>query len=297
LVTILLSLNSAQADAAKQPVARISVFTSILPQAYFVEKIGGKSVDVHVLVGPGQSPETYSPTPKQMAQLSESDLLFTVGVPFEHTLTKRIAKIVPTLHIVNTAADIPAERQLTFAEDSGMNSDSHLHGDIDPHTWLDPSLVKIQSQSIRDALMEIDPANKQKYASNYEAFSKELDSLSADISKILDAVRGRDMLVFHPAFGHFAKAFGLRQIAIEQEGKEPGASRIATLVDRARAENVSVIFVQKQFSTSSADAIAEAIGAKVVPLDPLAKDYATNMISMANTIAGALAGEKIDTGE
>jgi len=267
----------------------IRVVTSILPQAYFVERIGGATVEVNVLVGPGQSPATYEPTPKQMAHLSKSDILFTVGVPFERTLIGKIAEIMPHLRIVETQANIPEELRSQIGSHSDHDSDDpHDHGNLDPHIWLDPSLVKIQSRSICDALAEAIPDRREYLEANYDTFVKELDSVDAEASRILEPVRGRELFVFHPAFGHLARAYGLKQIAIEQDGKEPGAGKLTRLVERAETDSVSVIFVQQQFSTTAASAVAEAIGAKVVILDPLARDYSVNMIQMAMTIAESL---------
>ncbi|MFH1894059.1 MAG: zinc ABC transporter substrate-binding protein [Candidatus Zixiibacteriota bacterium] len=270
---------------------KIEIFTSILPQAYFIDKIGGATVEVNVLVGPGQSPETYEPTPKQMVHLSRSDILFTVGLPFERALIGKITEMMPHLRIVETQANIPKELRPQIGSHSYHDfDDPHDHGDLDPHIWLDPSLVKIQSRSICDALAEAMPAKREFLEANYDAFVKELDSVDAEVSRILESVRGRELFVFHPAFGHFARAYGLKQIAIEQDGKEPGAGELAKLVERAETDGVSVIFVQQQFSTAAASAIAEAIGAKVVTLDPLARDYSANMIKMAMIIAKSLSG-------
>ncbi|MBU1319651.1 MAG: zinc ABC transporter substrate-binding protein [candidate division Zixibacteria bacterium] len=269
----------------------VRVVTSILPQAYFVDKIGGATVEVNVLVGPGQSPETYEPTPKQMVHLSRSDILFTVGLPFERALIGKITEMMPHLRIVETQANTPKELRSQIGSHSYHDfDDPHDHGDLDPHIWLDPSLVKIQSRSICDALVEAMPDKREFLEANYDAFVKELDSVDAEVSRILESVRGRELFVFHPAFGHFARAYGLKQIAIEQDGKEPGAGELAKLVERAETDGVSVIFVQQQFSTAAASAVAEAIGAKVVTLDPLARDYSANMIKMAMIIAKSLSG-------
>jgi zinc transport system substrate-binding protein len=121
---------------------------------------------------------------------------------------------------------------------------------------------------------------------------EDLDRLDARLRESLAPLKGRDFFVYHPAFGYFADAYGLRQIPVEIEGKEPTARQLARLIDRARAEGVRVIFVQPQFSAKSAQAIATAIGGSVIPLDDLAKDYLANLAAMAEKVRGALAAEK-----
>ena len=79
--------------------AGLNVFVSILPQKYFVEKIGGARVSVHVMVTPGKSPATYEPTPNQVVELGSADVFFTIGVPFENAFLSleekvKISKIV-----------------------------------------------------------------------------------------------------------------------------------------------------------------------------------------------------------
>jgi zinc transport system substrate-binding protein len=140
--------------------------------------------------------------------------------------------------------------------------------------------------NIRDVLTELDPAHGPEYASNYERFAAGLEELDRDIRSILDDPPNRKFLVFHPAWGYFAQTYGLIQVAIEKEGKEPGARGLGTLIEQARRERVGVIFVQPQFSKRSASRVARAIGGRVATIDPLAPDYADNLRRVARQIAG-----------
>jgi len=277
------------AQAQQELTARIPVFVSILPQAYFVERIGGDLVDVDVLVGPGQSPATYEPTPQQMARLSNAELYFTIGVPFEAHLLRRIGATLSKLRVVETEKAVFGTMRFDEAPEREPDTgEVHNHGDLDPHIWLDPELVKLLAESICDGLVLFDPEHRRYYENNLVAFQADLDSVDARISGRLTPLTRRDFYVFHPAFGHFARAYGLRQVAIEKEGKEPSARQLADLISRAEKEQVKVIIVQKQFSTSAAEAIAESIGARVVQLDPLARDYLTNIENIAEVLAEAL---------
>ncbi|MGA8862595.1 MAG: zinc ABC transporter substrate-binding protein [Gallionella sp.] len=259
--------------------APLQVFVSILPQKYFVEHIGGKQVAVSVMVGPGQSPETYEPTPRQMVALSQARLYFSIGVPFEDTWMNRIRDANPALRVV------PMQRGIALLPLARPGGEP---GGTDPHVWTSPRRVETMAATIRDALIETDPAHRGDYESNYRAFIAELDALDRNIQSILAPAKGKPFLVFHPAWGYFAKDYALRQIPIEAEGKEPGAKALARVIDFGREEGVKVIFVQEQFSRRTAATVAAAIGARVVAVDPLAEDYPQNLLRVAHEFADSL---------
>jgi len=262
------------------------IFVSILPQAYFVERIieprhgECKTQEkplwhVEVMVRSGQSPETYEPTPKQMASLAEAKIYFAIGVPFEQVWIDRIKANNPNLKIVDTREGIQIRRK-------------------DPHIWLDPILVKTQARTIAEALMEIDPAHTADYQSNLEEFLVDLDKINREITKILEGMENRFFLVFHPAWGYFAERYGLRQLAVEVEGKEPSPRGLAAFIEQSKAlidagQTGKTIFVQKQFSTKSAEVVAQAIGARVIMLDPLARDYLCNLRRTAQILVAECA--------
>ncbi len=262
--------------------ATIEVFVSILPQAYFVERIGGSLVHVDVLVGPGQSPATYEPSPRQMADLGNAALYFRIGTTFEEGFIDTIARNFPRLRIVDTRKNIAL---LYFGE-------KEQGGRADPHIWLDPVRVRIQARTICDALADVDPKHADRYRKNLAGFEEDLDNLHKKITKILKPLRGRTLYVFHPAFGYFAHTYGLRQVAVETGGKEPSPKQLARLIDGARKDGVKVIFVQPQFSRRYAAVIAREIGGVVVPMDPLPQQYMQNLQDMAEAIRSALTQEK-----
>lgn len=264
--------------------AIVNVVVSIDPQAYFVERIGGERVAVSVLVGPGQSPHTYEPTAGQMAELARADVYFRTGMPFEEGLLERITATRPDLNVVDLRTGVP------LRDMEGHEGGEHEHeGGKDPHIWLAPRLVITQARTIRDELKRLDPEGADLYDENLRAFARELMALHAEIAEILRPVRGREIFVFHPSYGYFADAFGLKQVAVEVEGKEPTPRELQAIIARARAAGARAIFVQPQFATTSAQAIAREIGAKVVPLDPLARDWPNNLRAMAHAIVEALA--------
>jgi zinc transport system substrate-binding protein len=269
----------------------ITCFVSILPQAYFVEQIGGERVNVSVMVGPGQSPATYEPTAKQLTGLAGARIYFSIGVPFEEALLSRIERNFEHVTIVDTRAGIETtqspddevEEKKTPAGDH-----NHHHSSFDPHVWLSPRLAKTIAVNIRDALVTADPAQREAYDDNYRALVDDLNKLDREVTALLAQVKGGRFYVFHPAYGHFAAEYGLVQVAVEIEGATPGPKHLANIIERAEADNVRVLFVQPQFSKNTVDMIAKAIGAKVVPLDPLAPDYPVNLLEIARSISDAL---------
>jgi zinc transport system substrate-binding protein len=300
---------------------RITVFTSILPQEYFVERIGGERVEVQALVTPGSSPATYEPTPRQMAALSEAKIFFRIGVPFENAFVPKIEGSMGTLRIIDTRKGITLRRMKAHHHHNGereeadhAGDESHAHeeephhrehregddhhaaekehhhqeGGTDPHVWLSPRLVKVQARTIADALIEIDPAGKAAFERNLAAFLKDLDALDAHLVEALAPVKGKTFMVFHPAWGYFADAYGLEQEPIEIEGKDPSGRQLARIIDTAKEESVRVIFVQPQFSKESAKRIAKAIGGAVVPINPRARDYVDNLERVAAAVLLAI---------
>lgn len=275
------------ATARAETLKKIPVFVSILPQAFFVDKIGGDRVVVDVLVQPGQSPHTYAPTPRQMGRLAEARVYFRIGVAFENGLIPKLQSTMPELLIVDTRQGITLEKMTAHEEEEEAG---HSHEEeLDTHIWLDPLLVKKQAAIIKDALVQLDPDGRSLYEKNLVAFCTELDALHARLSTALAPLQGKSFFVFHPAFGYFAKAYGLNQIAVETGGNAPSARHLAALIESAREKGVRVLFVQPQFSQKSAETVARAIDGVVVALDPLARDYFTNMTGIAVALEKALA--------
>jgi len=262
---------------------RFSVFVSILPQKTFVERVGGPHVQVHVLVPPGQAPETYEPTPRQMAALGSARVFFRAGLPFEEPLFRRGGGAFGSVEVVDTRTGVP----LRAFHHHGHGHGAADAGHPDPHVWLDPERVKIQAGTICETLCRVDPVHADAYREGLNRFHRDLDRVHVRVSTVLAPLKGRKIYVFHPAFGYFTDAYGLVQVPLEEEGKEPGPRRLAGLIEQARQDRVRVLFVQPQHSAQEARAFADAVGARIVPLDPLAGDYLANLERMADAVRGA----------
>ena len=257
----------------------IPVFVSIVPQKYFVERIGGELVKVEVMVKSADSPATFNPNPKKMSLLSQAQLYFSIGVPFETIWIDRIRSIHPNLQFV------PLHDKVITVHEHGTH---HPHSTRDPHIWTSPAKVKIIAQKIKDTLSHAKPEKEKYFEDNLQAFFHDLNLLDKDIRAILANSDNRRFMVFHPAWSYFAEDYGLEQIAIEHQGKEPGARTLQKIIEEGKRLGIKVIFVQKQFSLSIAENIAKMIGATVREMDPLAEDYLGNMRRTATAISGAL---------
>ena len=256
------------------------IYVSIPPLAYFVNRIGGDDFDCRILIGPGQSPATYEATPKKLAELSEADVLFTIGVPFEKQLIKKVKATFQKLNIVNAQAGIELIHTSHRHDDADTDNKTE---ELDPHTWLDPILAKIIAKNIYDEIERIYPGNNN-HLSNFNKLITDLEKLNEQISSQLLPLKGKTFYTFHPALGYFGRAYGLIQQSIEIDGKEPTARQMANLIEKAKAERARALFIQPQFSQKTAQFIAEAIGARLILVDPLAEDYLDNLKEIARQL-------------
>jgi zinc transport system substrate-binding protein len=300
-------------SSTEQGSHRLPIAVSILPQAYFVERIGGDLVDVIVAVAPGESPASFDATPRQVARLAQANIYFAIGVPMENQLLSRLRSGFPNLDIVDTSIGI--ERRVLAAHhhhepasshttpplpDTEDRSHDHPHPEhaapatggheFDPHIWLNPRLVQEQARHIAEALAKLDPDHAVMYRARKDSFIAELAALDDELTALLAPVKGRDLVVFHPALGYLADAYGLHQVAIEQGGLDPSPRHVAEVLTRLREQGVCAVFVQPQFSLGSARAVAQAAEVEIVVIDPLASDYPSNLRSMARAIREALDG-------
>ena len=266
----------------------LQVWVSILPQKYVIERIGGDLVEAHVLVGSSQSPATFEPTPLRMADLHDADLYFRIGVPFETSLLRKLQSTLPGLPVIEGRAGVEL-KTMSGEPATGLETShtGHQHGpdEPDPHFWLDPSLLADHAGTVLAAMCERAPQNCPEFTKRTARLRADLERLDQEIDIILEPFEGRTVLVYHPAYGYFARRYGLRLAVVEFEGKEPEARALAGLIDRARADGIGTVFVQPQFSSRRAQTLANAVDGKVVPLEPLAENYAENLKDMARRIA------------
>jgi zinc transport system substrate-binding protein len=290
IMTIVAGLACVRMTYAADP---LPVFVSIPPQKYFVEKIGGDLVSVSIMVTPGSNPHNYEPRPSQMTALSKATIYFAIGITFEDAWLSRFSAINSKMRIVHTEEGIEKISMAPHEHRQGgdrQHSSKHEETDEtkDPHVWLSPMNGLIMAKNILKALQDEDPSNSLIYKDNYKYFAIEIENLDAELKNLFADKKGMSFMVFHPAWGYFAKAYDLVQVPIEVEGKEPKPAQLKELVESARKERITVIFAQPQFSARSAETIAKEIGGKVVMADDLAADWAENLRDQAKRILAAL---------
>ncbi len=257
----------------------LNVWVSILPQKSIVEELIGERGSVQLMVRPGQSPETYSPSVPQMAALAKADLYFGVGMPLERVILAKLERSMPNLSFVQTAELMHAGHGHDHADHAGC-----AHGEEDPHVWMDPVWLRGFVAQVGRALSEIDPEGADLYEANAARLEKDLSELDEALRSELAPYAGRRFYINHPSLGHFAERYGLVQKTIEHSGSAPSAKQIAELVASAKSDQVGAIFTQPEFGQSSANVLARALGVEVVEVDVLSGDYYNNMRQIARSL-------------
>ncbi len=250
-----------------------TLYVSILPLRPVVEDIVGDDFRIEVLVPAGASPETFEPTPKQLTGLNDARMIFSVGlIDFERTLlskTADTAKIVPLSRGIDPIAGVCAHG-------------GHAHG-VDPHIWTSPRELITMTANAYAAIHRSYP-DSAKYTANYHALREKLERLDAQVAEKIAQSGVRSFIVYHPALTYYARAYGLEQIAVEDEGKEPSARRLSRIIARARAEGVKRIYYQVQFPASAVEVISRDIGGTSVGIDPLREDLFENIVEITEQI-------------
>ena len=282
-ILILISAFISCQGPTKKPAEKI-VFASILPIQYFADQIVGNIYTSEVVVPPGVGPETYNPTPRQMSGMARASSYFAYGyLGFEDAFMEKFQSINPNLVFVNTSQGVDM-----------IHSEDHHHGDlqpekgVDPHTWSSPSGARIVARNIFEAMVKIDPANKERFQSNFTRLMAKIDSVDHVVELILTNIPSRKFMVFHPALGYFARDYHLEQLSIEFEGKIPTPHHVQKMVELARDQKIAYIMIQREFDVENVEIIAKETGSKIIQIDPLAYDWPAEMISLAHKMAGTV---------
>jgi zinc transport system substrate-binding protein len=279
LLVLALALPACQPSAERSD--KIGVVVTLLPQAEFVESIAGDMVDITVMVPPGASPHTYEPTPSQIMALSQAVMYAKVGsgVDFELGWMDKLLEVNQQMLIVDCSEDIEIKQATSGQEE---------HEGLDPHIWMSPLNAMSMVSTIYDGLVQVDPESTAFYQQSRDSYLRELAQLDQDIREGLADFQGHTFMVYHPAFGYFAREYGLTIIPIEVEGKEPTPAGLARLIEQAEEDGIKVIFASQQFNPESAGVIAREIDGRVVLVDPLARDYIANMRLLLDELMGAM---------
>ena len=250
---------------------RITV--SIAPERYFVERIAGDAYEVREMVPQGVGPEEYDPTPQDISSLSKSALYFYMGtLGFEKAWLNAINENNANLKCIDISTYIS-----TPATPSTHSHDGHEHPGADPHFWASVTGATAISKGIYEALIEHYPEDAQTFAENYDRLLRDIKSLEEECREVFAHTTHRSFVIYHPSLTYFAEEWGLNQLVLEQDGKEPTPAHLAKVIARAQSDSVRVVFVQKEFDTARAEKLAKEIGAEVYEIAPLSYDWMAEM--------------------
>ncbi len=268
-ITIILILASLCAAAEK-----LKVLTGIPAQNEAVTAIAGELVDVQAMLPPGASPENYSPTARQLALCSEAKIMFTIGVPMEKAIVPRLKRSFPALKISDTT------KGMIFRD---LDNHHNGHG-RDPHVWLSVKNMRTHAINIAAELKLLMPQHAAKLDDNLTVYLENLEKLHNEICTILAPLKGKTILVYHPAFGYLLDNAGIKQLAVEHDGREPTARHLAFLVSTAKKLECKAVFVQPQSNPETAARAAKMLNRKNKTLSPVPEEYSRDMIMMAKDI-------------
>jgi zinc transport system substrate-binding protein len=283
------TLPGCHAPSASPGNGRLSVAVSIIPDAWLARAVGGERLDVVTLVPPGESHHTYQPTDAQVTRVMSSAVFFRAGTSFENAPWFQALRTSGKPRVVDLRDGVPLIEMEEDEHDHAGEAHGHkcTEDGKDPHIWLSPRRLKIQAATIARTLAELDPTHRAEYDRHLAAVTRQLDELDRAIAAKLAPLKGKAFLVFHPAWGYFAADYGIRQLAVEVEGKEPSDRALTELEKQARAAGVKVVFVQPQFGGRAARAVAQATGARLEIADPLPADLPSGLLKFADAIAAS----------
>ena len=274
--------DSGKASETEKPAVTVTVTVTISPYKYFVDQIAKGKVDVNVMVSNGNNPETYEPYAQQMMELSKSALYLKVGsIGFEQTWMKKLQDNAPDMKVIDTSVGIKP------AKTPG--------GNIDPHVWMSCSNARIIASNILKALCELEPKNKAFFEKNYQSLLSIIDKRDSTIKESFkkDPDLVRKFVIYHPILTYFARDYQLEQLAIEEEGREPSASQLKSLIERARKEKIKFCLIQAEFANRNTTTFINESHTKPMNINPLQGDWNRAM----QEAAAAVQGKKIVVGK
>lgn len=289
LVLAVATNGSAAPDTSK----KLRVFVPVLPYEFLFERIGGDWIEVSAIVQEGGDCHNYSPSPRQITEISKANLIFSGGLSFESNFFVSVGDGITSPKDINLLEGLELLEgtcgECESAKAEGKESTGHDHEELrDAHVWLSPKMLLQQAVRVAAILKQHTPAEaSQDIDANLVSLKSELTRLDAELTEKLAPVKGTAFYVYHGAFAYFAADYGLEQKAIEIAGRSPSPRQVTAIAKQAKEEGVKVIFVQPQFDQSAAESLADTINGKVQTLDPLEKDIIANLRVIADTIRAA----------
>lgn len=279
---ILLFLFTACFSPAKKEIDERTITVSIEPMRFLTEQIAGNDWNICSMIPKGNNPETYEPLPEQLIKLAHSKAYFRIGfIGFEQTWMDKLQTNAPQMKVYDTSQGID------FIREKGMQHGNHYHiGGIEPHVWSSPANVRRIATNIYHALCQISPEDSLSFLERWKKLDRQIVATDSIIRQLLNKQKTHQtFLIYHPTLSYFARDYGLQQICIEESGKEPSPSRMKTLIDQCKREQVKVLFIQREFDTRNTELIAAELDAQPILIDPLNYNWAEELITIAKKLA------------
>lgn len=275
LTLFILSACGNTTQKSEKPILTVT----LEPLRYFTEAIAGDNYEVVSMVPKGSSPESYDPTPQQLVNLSKSQAYFRIGyIGFEQAWMKKLEANCPNMKVYDTSKGIDLIR------DKGHWHGDHFHeGGVEPHVWNSTQNALIIADNIYQALCELDSTHQEDYQKRLDVLKQTIQQTDANVRTLLENADST-FLIYHPALSYFARDYGLKQVSIEEGGKEPSPAQLKALIETCRNENVHTIFVQQEFDQRNAQLIANELGVNIVSINPLSYDWVKEMIRIAEAL-------------
>ena len=275
LTLFILSACGNTTQKSEKPILTVT----LEPLRYFTEAIAGNNYEVVSMVPKGSSPESYDPTPQQLVNLSKSQAYFRIGyIGFEQAWMKKLEANCPNMKVFDTSKGIDLIR------DKGHWHGDHFHeGGVEPHVWNSTQNALIIADNIYQALCELDSTHQEDYQKRLDVLKQTIQQTETNVRTLLENADST-FLIYHPALSYFARDYGLKQVSIEEGGKEPSPAQLKALIETCRNENVHTIFVQQEFDQKNAQLIANELGVNIVSINPLSYDWVKEMIRIAEAL-------------
>ncbi len=273
VVIVLAALLCGCISPEELPSDKINVVTTIAPQKELIKSVGKEKVNITVMVPPGAEPHTFEPTPSQMRAVAVADLYIMNGAGLEFWMD-RLLQVNKKMLVVDTS--------------KGIDLVWESEGEIDPHIWLSLRNAAVQLENIYQGLVQVDPDNRDFYLKNKEEYVQKLQSLDAELNQSFSNAHRKIFVVHHPAWTYFARDYNLEQVPLMENEKEPGPKYLGEVIELARKNNITSVFVEPEFNPKAAEVIAKEMNASIIDLDPLAENYLENMRHAGKKIAESL---------
>ena len=255
------------------------IMVTIEPQRFFAEQLAQPFFTIETMVPNNTSPETYDPTPNQMAELAHCKAYWAIGdLGFEIAWLRKIKDNFPDLHFYKTSLNVePIVVQIPHGD--------HFHDGVDPHIWSSPKEIEIMVQNMYESLIALDPDNKETYAENLKKVKTRIAGVDEKIKECLANSSQKAFIIYHPTLSYFARDYGLTQYSIEADGKEPSPELLKNIIQKAQEENIRTIFIQQEFDQKNAETIAKETGSRLVAINPLSYNWEEETIKIAQALS------------